>query len=93
MTPSLLFQFRHKGASAPSLSEVAQNFRFQDDELDTEYGVVKVADDEQAGTLYSVLVEEKARARLEAEIRESHPDPAVGFFVNPRIEPFGPPEP
>lgn len=92
MAASVLFQFRHEGASAPSLSEVAQRFGFQKDELDEGYGVVKVAD-QQPGALYAVLAEEGARARLEGKIRESASDPAVGFFANPRIEPFGPPQP
>lgn len=92
MTASVLFQFRHEGAAAPSLSEVAQRFGFRNDELDQGYGVVKVAD-QYPGALYAVLADEGARARLEAGIRENANDPAVGFFANPRIEPFGPPQP
>ena len=41
---------------------------------------------------YEIMVAEKAQARVEAALAARPSDPAEGFFANPPIEPFGPPE-
>ena len=54
------------------------------EEIDAEFGVVPIDPDNH---LYTVLVDEQASARVAGQ-------PGVeGPFSNPRIEPFGPPQP
>ena len=93
MPESLLFQFRHGGPGEPTLREVSERFGFDETELDGSYGVVKVSDDGDDDALYTVRVDAASRARFEQQPREELRGGAEGFFSNPRIEPFGPPEP
>jgi hypothetical protein len=92
MAATLLFQFRQPGSAEPSLTEVGRRFGFEEGEIDADYGVVKVADDAQ-GALYAILVDSAAKDRLGEAIDARYPDESVGFFANPAIGPFGPPQP
>lgn len=87
--PKLLFQFRHPGGK-PTLETVYQEYGFQLGEIDPDYGIVLVDSTE---SLYAVLVEEAARQRVEMRLPADAAEQRIGFFANPRIEPFGPPEP
>lgn len=87
-----MFQFRQAG-SAPTLEQVARRFGFRSEELDADYGVVLVEEDSDGG-LYVVLADLAAQERVGGHLSEQdQQDPAVGFFANPRVEPFGPPQP
>jgi hypothetical protein len=71
-------------SEAPTLEELKKRFGLENGEIDSEFGVVEVAPGE-----FSFLVEEAA-----AEKCVSSGDWEVrGPFSNPRIAPFGPPEP
>jgi len=85
----LMLQFRQRG-SAPSLDDVRARFDLQAHEIDPAFGVVET--DSREG-LYTVVVDEAARQRIEQKLKQTgaDADPAVGLFANPRIEPFGPP--
>ena len=85
---TMLLQFKHQGA-APSMDEVRRLFSLQTGEIDTAYGVI--ATDPSQG-LYTVLVDAKARGRVDAALAKRPRDAAEGLFANPRIQPFGPPE-
>lgn len=72
-------------AGEPSLEEVLQKFTLQPDEVDTNFGVMKV--DPEAG-LYCIMADSDAIARITGS--EAMSDSAVsGPFSNPRIEGFG----
>ena len=75
------------------MREVNERSGFDETELDAGYGVVKIADDADDDALYAVRVDAASRARFEQQRRQERRDPSEGFFSNPRIEPFGPPEP
>ena len=83
-----MLQVIHKG-SPPSLDEVRQLFNLKPEEIDKQFGVI--ATDPMEG-VYVVMVDIKARARVDAALATRALDPAEGFFANPPIEPFGPPE-
>lgn len=85
----VLFQFRHPGP-APSVDSVCEEYGFERDELDLDFGVIQV---DSAESLYTVLVDEKAKDRLEPTLRSDASNQSIGFYANPRIEPFGPPHP
>ena len=84
----VMFQFQHQGTK-PGLDEVCKSFGFSQEELDKDYGVVLVDSQE---SLYVVLAEEAARNRVEGRV-PAKARGTTGFYSNPRIEPFGPPEP
>lgn len=67
-----------------SLAEVGRLLGLAADELDSGFGLVNISPAEH---LYTILVEEAAAARVQdaAEVE--------GVFGNPRIDPFGPPQP
>jgi hypothetical protein len=83
----VMFQFREPSGE-PALDEVQRRFGLHDHEIDRQFGIVKV--DEQEG-LYTMLVDDAARERVAPNLDGT--DPAVGFFSNPRIDTFGPPQP
>jgi hypothetical protein len=87
----IMFQFRHRGES-PSVEQVRATFGLRADEVDADYGVVQT--DSLEG-LYTILVDESAQAKIEERLKQmgAEADPRIGFFSNPRIEPFGPPIP
>lgn len=85
----VMFQFLHPDAEAPpTIESVAERFGLEPRELDHDYGIVKV----EPGR-YVTLVDEDARARIEARIPAEDAADGAGLFANPRIEPFGPPQP
>lgn len=86
---TVMLQFKHQG-SAPSIDEVRRLFDLKPNEIDTQFGVR--ASDPTSG-LYTVLIDAKANKRVEASLAARPSDPAEGVFSNPKIEPFGPPEP
>jgi hypothetical protein len=83
-----MLQFKHKGP-APSADEVRRLFHLEADEIDAQFGII--ATDPTEG-LYTVLVDAKAKKRIETMLETRPRDPAEGIFANPRIEPFGTPE-
>ena len=67
-----------------TVEKVAERLGLRPEEIDAEFGVVPI---DPENHLYTVLVDEQASARVAAQ-------PGVeGPFANPRIEPFGPPQP
>lgn len=84
----LMFQFREP-QGAPSLDSVCRRFSFSADEVDPQFGVVGIDPDDH---LFAVLVEEAAQRRLAPDGNKPADDRDTGFFSNPKIEPFGPPE-
>jgi hypothetical protein len=85
---TVMLQFKHPG-SPPSVDEVCRLFNLKPDEVDIQFGIIAT---DPAGGLYTVLIDAKARKRVEATLATRPRDPAEGIFANPRIEPFGPPE-
>ena len=83
-----MFQFRSPDG-APGVDEVRRRFGFRADELDPAFGVVAIDPQDH---LYAVLVDESAKARVPGNEATVPGDRATGFFSNPKIEPFGPPE-
>jgi hypothetical protein len=67
-----------------SLAEVRQLLGLAAEEVDPGFGVVNISPAEH---LYTILVEEAAAARVRDAAQ------VEGVFGNPRIEPYGPPEP
>lgn len=84
----LMFQFRHPG-DAPRLEDVMSSYGLESGEVDEDYGVVEI---DPADSSYVILVEESAMAKLEGSDESEQADQG-GTFSNPRIEPFGPPQP
>lgn len=82
----IMLQFRSTDKK-PTLQDVREKFHLSAGELDSEYGVVLT--DTQEG-LYTVLVEEAARAKVDEALKQmgADQDPAVGLFSNPSIAPF-----
>lgn len=85
---TVMLQFKHQG-SAPSVEEVCHLFDIKTDEIDMQFGVI--ATDPTEG-LYTVLVDVKAKERIQTVLDSRQKDPAEGIFANPRIEPFDTPE-
>ena len=67
-----------------TVEKVAERLGLRPEEIDAEFGVVAI---DPENHLYTVLVDEQASARVAAQPGVSGP------FANPRIEPFGPPQP
>jgi hypothetical protein len=67
-----------------SLDEVRRLLGLAEGEVDPAFGVVNISPAEH---LYTILVDEAAAARVQGR------EPVEGVYGNPRIEPFGPPEP
>jgi hypothetical protein len=82
----LMMSFRVVG-STPTIDDIQTRFSLTNEEIDRNFGVVQVDPEED---LYTILVEESAADKVQpgGNIRE-----VEGPFANPRIEPFGPPEP
>jgi hypothetical protein len=85
---AVMFQFRHRGA-APTPARLRKLFGLEPDEIDPLFGIIATDPSED---LYTVLIDARATARVEAALARRPADPAEGIFANPRIEPFGPPE-
>jgi hypothetical protein len=85
----VMFQFEHP-EGVPELDEVLTEYGLGRAEVDEEFGLIPV--DRERG-IYTILVDENAAARLRAATSEESPGGVTGVFSNPRIEPFGPPEP
>ncbi|BCT93142.1 hypothetical protein LYSHEL_21650 [Lysobacter helvus] len=88
--PKVLVQLR-EDRIPPRLEAVRDALGLSDDDIDAAYGIVPI---DSASGLYTVRVEESARARIESALRDlgAGDDLEVGIFSDPRIEPFGPPE-
>ena len=86
----LMFQFRSKGR-CPTLDEFCKMFDLRPEEVDPEFGIVQT---DSVEGLCTALVDESAQIRVKAKLKlmGADTDLAVGFFANPPIEPFGPPE-
>jgi hypothetical protein len=84
----VLFQFQQSG-SKPTLNTLYRRFGFRAGEVDREYGVVLV---DSEADMYVALVDEEAQGRVEPRLPDDAAERGIGFFSNPRIEPFGPPE-
>ena len=67
-----------------TLRDAVRRLRLADDEVDTAYGLVAV---DPARHVYALLVTPSAGERIRGT------SGAGGPYANPRIEPFGPPEP
>jgi hypothetical protein len=68
------------------MEDVRARFGLTADEIDTDFGVVEIDPEDH---LYTVLVEQSAAGKL---VPSGDWD-VSGPFSNPRIAPFGPPEP
>ena len=72
--------------AAPTTEAIQRRHGLADDEIDRDFGVIDVDPDEH---LYTILVEERVVAKLTGdpgwEVR--------GPYSNPRIAPFGLPQP
>lgn len=86
--PKVLVQLR-EDRIPPRLEAVRDALGLSDDDIDAAYGIVPI---DSASGLYTVRVEESARARIESALRDlgAGDDLEVGIFSDPRIEPFGP---
>lgn len=79
----LLFTLVRPPAEA-TLEAVRRDLELSGEEIDADYGLVSI---EPSENRYAILVDASASTRLESQ-------PGVeGPFANPRIEPFGPPQP
>ncbi len=72
--------------AAPTIDEICARYGLSEDEIDLGFGVVEIDPQDH---LYTVLVEESAAGK----IVPSDDWNVEGPFSNPRIAPFGPPEP
>jgi hypothetical protein len=70
----------------PSLAEIQNRYGISAEELDREFGVVAV---DPEANVYTVLVDEQAAAKITPDAEWN----VEGPFSNPKIEPFGPPQP
>jgi len=84
----LMFQFEHP-EGAPELEEVLTTYGLSREEVDEDFGIIPV---DRERSIYTILVDEDAAERLRSS-EESSQGGVTGIFSNPRIEPFGPPEP
>lgn len=73
---------------APSIDELANRFTFTRDDIDPEFGVIRLEPDKPDSRDYVILVSEEAAAK----IRGTPGNKASQPFSNPKIAPFGPPE-
>jgi hypothetical protein len=67
-----------------SVEDARQRLGIDDAAIDHDFGVIAVRPEEN---LYTVLVDAKATEEMHAG------DGVAGPFSNPRIEPYGPPQP
>lgn len=70
----------------PTIAELRSRYDLAEDEIDGDFGVVEIDPQDH---LYTVLVEEASASKF---VSTADWD-VSGPFANPRIEPFGPPEP
>jgi hypothetical protein len=68
-----------------SVDEVQRKFGLSEDEIDKNFGVVEIDPEDN---LYTILVDSKAASRLQKTDIE-----VDGPYSNPRIAPFGLPQP
>jgi len=69
----------------PTIADLRRQYKLNEDEIDTSFGVVEVDPTEH---VYTVLVEEGAAAKIQPNEMWT----VRGPYSNPRIQPFGPPE-
>jgi len=67
-----------------SISEVRKKLGIEPEQIDESFGVIDVSPQEH---LYAVLVDEDVATEVSGK-----PD-VEGAYSNPKIEPFGPPQP
>lgn len=82
---TVLVQFKEPGPT-PSEAEVRRLLDLNEDELDTQFGVIPTDPNEG---VYAVRVSQLASKRVESALAARPSDPAEGIFSNPRIEAFG----
>lgn len=70
----------------PTIAELCERYDLREDDFDPRFGVVEI---DPADHLYTVLVEDHAAAKIEP----TDDWDVSGPYSNPRIAPFGPPEP
>jgi hypothetical protein len=70
----------------PTVEAVIERYRLGPDDIDSDYGLVEI---DPADHLYVILVEPDAAARIQPTEQWE----TAGPYSNPRIAPFGPPEP
>ncbi len=75
-----------KSPKPPTLDEIQQRFGLNADDLDHAFGVIEV--DPNDG-MYTFMVDEGKAAQLSGHEAEG----VQGPYSNPKISPFGPPEP
>lgn len=80
---TLMLQFKHAG-TPPSLADVREVFGLGAGELDTTFGVVAT---DPAASLYTVLVDETAQARVRQRLAARPGAPGEGLFSNPTVAP------
>jgi hypothetical protein len=82
-----LFAFRYAGTVQPALGDVARELELSDDDIDPDYGVVKIEEGAER-SLYVVMIRPEAVATAEESVaRTGDRDPTVGKFSNVRQEP------
>ena len=69
----------------PTIEGLRRRYKLRENEIDASFGVVEV---DPAEHVYTVLVDEKAAAK----ITPTENWKVEGPYSNPRIQPFGPPE-
>jgi hypothetical protein len=73
----------HTQGEAPTLQSVRERFGLRGEEIDSDFGVIEV--DEKEG-VYTILVDERAAAKLSGDARWK----VTGPFPEGRIAPMGP---
>ncbi len=84
-TMSKVMMTIQSGGTPPTIADIRRRYSLDDDDIDTDFGVVEV---DPAEHVYTFLVEEKAASKISVDSDWS----VEGPYSNPRIEPFGPPE-
>jgi hypothetical protein len=82
---TLMVTFQAPG-KPPDVESIKQRYGLSDDEIDKDFGVVEI---DPTDHTYTILVDEKAVSKVTSTADWK----VTGSFSNPRIEPFGPPQP